>query len=221
MGKFKDLTGQTFGKLTVIKRVEDQKAGRPTWLCQCECGNLTTVSSTRLMRPNGTRSCGCLKHQRSPSLIDLTGQTFGRLKVLRRDETAPGSRIKWICQCKCGNTVSVLSSSLRNGKTKSCGCSQSPVKYDLTGQEFGYLLVIGRVTNPHIRSHDVRWKCLCRNCGRIVQVDSYWLRTSDPYGHCRCTRFTSPKTLTTGPNKICDTGIVTGILHLHCIGLNC
>ena len=48
MGKFKDLTGQTFGKLTVIKRVEDQKAGRPTWLCQCECGNLTTVSSTRL-----------------------------------------------------------------------------------------------------------------------------------------------------------------------------
>ena len=109
MGKFKDLTGQTFGKLTVIKRVEDQKAGRPTWLCQCECGNLTTVSSTRLMRPNGTRSCGCLKHQRSPSLIDLTGQTFGRLKVLRRDETAPGSRIKWICQCKCGNTVSAVS----------------------------------------------------------------------------------------------------------------
>lgn len=90
MGKFKDLTGQTFGKLTVIKRVEDQKAGRPMWLCQCECGNLTTVSSTRLMRPNGTRSCGCLKHQPSPSLIDLTGQTFGRLKVLRRDETAPG-----------------------------------------------------------------------------------------------------------------------------------
>lgn len=107
------------------------------WLCQCACGNLTTVSSTHLMRPNGTRSCGCLKHQLSPSLIDLTGQTFGRLKVLRRDETAPGSRIKWICQCKCGNTVSVLSSSLRNGKTKSCGCSQSPVKYDLTGQEFG------------------------------------------------------------------------------------
>ena len=131
MGKFKDLTGQTFGKLTVIKRVEDQKAGRPMWLCQCACGNLTTVSSTRLMRPNGTRSCGCLKHQPSPSLIDLTGQTFGRLKVLRRDETAPGNRIKWICQCKCGNTVSVLSSSLRNGKTKSCGCSQSPVKYDL------------------------------------------------------------------------------------------
>ena len=32
---------------------------------------------------------------------------------------------------------------------------------------------------------------------------------------------TSPKTLTTGPNKICDTGIVTRILHLHCIGLNC
>lgn len=198
MGKCKDLTGQTFGKLKVLKRVADQKPGRPMWLCQCECGNLTTVSSTRLMRPNGTRSCGCLRHQPAPTLIDLTGQTFGKLKVLHRDETASGHNAKWICQCKCGNIISVLSASLRSGKTKSCGCSQSPLKHDLTGQEFGYLLVIGRVSNPHIRGHEVRWKCLCRNCGRIVQVGSYWLRTGDPYGHCKCTRFNKPQNTPTG-----------------------
>ena len=51
---------------------------------------------------------------------------------------------------------------------------------------------LGRVYNPKIKSKEVRWKCLCRNCGRIVQVSSYWLRISDPYGHCKCTRFHKP-----------------------------
>lgn len=39
MGKLIDLTDRTFDMLTVIKRVEDRKPGRPMWLCQCECGN--------------------------------------------------------------------------------------------------------------------------------------------------------------------------------------
>ena len=192
MGQLKDLTGQKFGKLTVLRRVEDKQRGRPMWLCQCECGNQTVVSSTRLLLPNGTRSCGCLRHQPSNNLVDLTGKVFGHLTVLRRDESVTGGKAKWICRCICGNTVSVFSSSLRSGKTKSCGCRSAPLKHDLTGQEFGYLLVLGRVYNPKIKSKEVRWKCLCRNCGRIVQVSSYWLRISDPYGHCKCTRFHKP-----------------------------
>ena len=81
MGQLKDLTGQKFGKLTVLRRVEDRKRGRPMWLCQCECGNQTVVSSTRLLLPNGTRSCGCLRHQPSNNLVDLTGKVFGHLTV--------------------------------------------------------------------------------------------------------------------------------------------
>ena len=84
MGQLKDLTGQKFGKLTILRRVEDRKRGRPMWLCQCECGNQTVVSSTRLLLPNGTRSCGCLRHQPSNNLVDLTGKVFGHLTVLRR-----------------------------------------------------------------------------------------------------------------------------------------
>lgn len=193
MGQLKDLTGQKFGKLTVLRRTEDKQCGRPMWLCQCECGNQTVVSSTRLLLPNGTRSCGCLRHQPSGRLMDLTGKVFGHLTVLHRDESVSGGKAKWICRCTCGNTVSVFSDSLRSGRTKSCGCRSTPLKYDLTGQEFGYLLVLGRVVNPKIKSNEVQWKCLCRNCGRIVQVSSYWLRTSDPYGHCKCTRFNKPQ----------------------------
>lgn len=43
MGKLIDLTDRTFDMLTVIKRVEDRKPGRPMWLCQCECGNTVVV----------------------------------------------------------------------------------------------------------------------------------------------------------------------------------
>ena len=52
-----DLTGQKFGKLTVIKRDFSRKK-RAYWICQCECGNTTTVASCDL-RSGHTQSCGC------------------------------------------------------------------------------------------------------------------------------------------------------------------
>lgn len=62
-----------------------------------------------------------------PKEIDLTGMRFGKLVVLERDKedyvwknNARG--VKWICQCDCGNTKSVLGSNLRNDRTRSCGC---------------------------------------------------------------------------------------------------
>jgi len=57
MGKLKDLTGQRFGRLTVIKRAEN-KYGRATWLCQCDCGNQKEVQSWNLVSGQ-TKSCGC------------------------------------------------------------------------------------------------------------------------------------------------------------------
>lgn len=162
------------------------------WLCQCECGNTVVVSSTNLLRTNSTKSCGCLRHTSSPTLIDLRGKTFGKLKVIEKDPDSKPGKAKWICECKCGNIVSVLSDSLRNGKTRSCGCARSQIKHDLTNQTFGFLNVIEPVKNERIKGNETRWKCLCQNCGHTVEVSSYWLRHSDPYGHCKCTRFNKP-----------------------------
>lgn len=57
------------------------------------------------------------------NFIDLTGQQFGRLTVVRR---APENNINgsamWVCRCECGNTKTVCGSVLRGGKTISCGC---------------------------------------------------------------------------------------------------
>lgn len=65
---FMDLTGQTFDKLTVIKRIEDKTYpnGRRTiqWLCQCECGQTRTASTTDL-RSGDAHSCGCDSLQES------------------------------------------------------------------------------------------------------------------------------------------------------------
>lgn len=63
MGKFQDLTGQRFGRLTVIERAENrvQPNGHccTQWLCKCDCGKEVVVSALNLKRGH-TRSCGCL-----------------------------------------------------------------------------------------------------------------------------------------------------------------
>lgn len=61
MGKFQDLTGQKFGRLTVIKR-DKNKYGRVTWLCRCECGNMCIVTANSLKTGNST-SCGCFRKE--------------------------------------------------------------------------------------------------------------------------------------------------------------
>lgn len=59
MSKLHDLTGQRFGKLTVIKRAEENtKHGRAQWICKCDCGNETITSGNFLLRGH-TKSCGC------------------------------------------------------------------------------------------------------------------------------------------------------------------
>ncbi len=61
MGKFIDLTGQRFGRLTVIKRI-GTKNSSPLWECVCDCGRTTQVTTSRL-RSENTRSCGCIHHE--------------------------------------------------------------------------------------------------------------------------------------------------------------
>lgn len=61
---FKDLTGQKFGKLTVIKRYKstniNNKTNKTLWLCKCDCGKEIVVTRTNLITGN-SKSCGCIK----------------------------------------------------------------------------------------------------------------------------------------------------------------
>lgn len=53
---------------------------------------------------------------------DLTGKRFYRLYVIKRVENNKYGNSMWLCQCDCGNQVSVRGDSLTKGNTKSCGC---------------------------------------------------------------------------------------------------
>jgi hypothetical protein len=55
-----DLTGQLFGRLTVIERAANNQWGGCCWRCKCECGNETVVTASRLIRGK-VQACGCLK----------------------------------------------------------------------------------------------------------------------------------------------------------------
>lgn len=59
IGKFKDLTGQKFGRLTVIERADNDDRGKVRWLCKCECGNTHTVITYHLTH-GLCKSCGCM-----------------------------------------------------------------------------------------------------------------------------------------------------------------
>lgn len=56
--------------------------------------------------------------------MDLKGQKYGRLTVLKRMGTKHGS-ILWGCQCDCGNKTLATTRDLRNGNKRSCGCIHS------------------------------------------------------------------------------------------------
>ena len=54
--------------------------------------------------------------------LDLTGQRFGRLFVIKVTEQKRGGSYLWKCKCDCGNEVLASVSELNSGNKKSCGC---------------------------------------------------------------------------------------------------
>lgn len=79
---FKDLTGQKFGRLTVISRSEPHisKGGFVIvqWNCQCECGKICTVKSQSLTTGK-TKSCGCLARELTSKRSRTHNKTHSRL----------------------------------------------------------------------------------------------------------------------------------------------
>lgn len=79
----RDLTGQRFGKLTVIERGENRNR-RAAWVCLCDCGNLKTIPSWNLVSGQ-TNSCGCLNQEINHDYSTKHGQSHTRLYTI------------WIC----------------------------------------------------------------------------------------------------------------------------
>lgn len=115
-----DLTGQTFGMLTVLHKAE-QRTGSVLWTCRCQCGNVCDVPGAQLKA--GKRiSCGCLE-QRGRPMVDISGRVIHQLTALYPLETRDNAGyVMWHCRCECGNETDVSYNALMYGNIKSCGC---------------------------------------------------------------------------------------------------
>ena len=178
-----DLTGMKFGKLTVLEKAESQVTPNGTkktmWKCRCDCGNIV-IRSQQNIRNAPNASCGCEKAEQTSKrmLIDLTGQRFGRLVVVRRYD-----KTRWLCQCDCGNEKIVIGHNLRRGHTKSCGCYREEVRptqrlkhgYRHTRIYGVYGKMKERCCNPNNPSYP-------RYGGRGITICDEWL--NDPKAFC-------------------------------------
>lgn len=126
MSSLIDLTGMKFGMLTVLSRDMSQYGKHAVyWFCECECGNICTVSGDHL-RGGRTRSCGCASEdfRVSKRRLDIKGQKFGRLTAIAPCKHPETGVSTWLCQCDCGNQTFVVAGYLRNGSIQSCGCGK-------------------------------------------------------------------------------------------------
>lgn len=110
--------------------------------------------------------------------VDLRGQRFGRLTVIRESKERLNGGVAWLCRCDCGNEVIVRSNSLRRGATMSCGCYNKDV--------------ISTHGESHTRLHHA-WSSLKDRCinpkskeypnygGRGIKVCDEWLNSYEAF----------------------------------------
>lgn len=112
---------------------------------------------------------------------NLTGQKFGRLTVIEQAGRKCGS-ILWRCKCECGGEAFCMSSNLRNGNSRSCGCLRKEnFKYDHTTH--------GLSATPEYQV----WKNMIERCtnpddhifhfygGRGIRVCERWLKSVEDF----------------------------------------
>lgn len=130
MGAKINLAGQKYNKLTVVKETDKRdSSGCIIWECQCDCGNITYASSGAL-RSNHKQSCGCANKEQIQNVgykncIDISGQQFGRLTVIKKTDIRKDGKVCWECLCECGSKIIAPGSRLVRGLIMSCGCLKS------------------------------------------------------------------------------------------------
>ena len=119
-----DLTGNTYGRLTVLGDDGTRtKSGKVLLNCLCECGNKTYVRADHL-KNGSVVSCGCLNNEKKHERFkDLTNTETDNFKVIDRAYTK-NQRVYWNCICKhCGNQIELQSNQI--DRYSSCGCKHN------------------------------------------------------------------------------------------------
>ena len=203
-GVRKSLVGERFGKLVVKEYMGTDNFRNSLWKCECDCGR--TIIEKGSLLTNGlvtmgkVVSCGVCEDKFSKEDISqnenvdyidtsLIGKRFGRLVVNEvflkvTNEETNKSQMFAKCKCDCGNEIKVLVTSLKTGKTLSCGClklekarrTKFLLTDDFIGKRFGKLVV------DSYDDEKKKWKCIC-DCGNVKYLKKGNL-TNNGYRSC-------------------------------------
>lgn len=106
---------------------------------------------------------------------DITGQRFFRLVALGPVGRDNHGKIKWLCQCDCGEQAVVQGNHLRSGQTKSCGCANREATLERSTTHGLHHDPLYRVwTSMKDRCHSPRNKSYSRYGGRGISVCDEW-----------------------------------------------
>lgn len=132
MANLQELTGKRFGNLTVVEyqkreKWTDSKGNiryKHYWKCIDDLGNevIRTGASLR----------DSVHFSKGNKIKDFEGKRIGKLSILEKVEEKQWidekgrkrKNIYWKCRCDCGNEVIRTEHSLREERTRSCGCNK-------------------------------------------------------------------------------------------------
>lgn len=191
MSKVIDITGERFGIITILRRVENTKDGKAQFEYLCDCGNIK-IGRGKDIRNGKIVSCGCKKKQQaSKNQIDIAGKTYNDLTAIEYDHTEESGRVIWLFKCNnCGKKVLKGKSDVISGKTTNCGCKTSLLRskgrrvYEKPGAIYNFL----QVTRPAFKEEDLGdttywYKCLL--CGKEVKLFARDVRSGNTKS-CGC-----------------------------------
>ena len=130
--RFEDLTGKKFRDLLVIKfknkdvyiDSKGYKRYKYYWYCKTSDGKIITRSSSSLR--------DSIRFPTNKDTAIFSGKKIGKLTVIKRVEEKKWSddkgrkrkNVYWLCKCDCGNEVLRTEHSLKEERTRSCGCNK-------------------------------------------------------------------------------------------------
>lgn len=148
----------------------EPKKDKEFWHCISDIGTEVDIATDTLISGVLEKESG----NKTGRFRDITGKQNNKLTVLAFDSYCSDGKVKWLCQCECGNTRVVRAASFNKGTSSSCGCSRNkPVKdcKELIGKKFGRWTVLGRDYSKQLTN--IYLRCVCECTPNIVHSVAY------------------------------------------------
>lgn len=123
--------------------------------------------------------------RKKQGVIDMLGTTHNGCEVISREESNERGLAMWRVRCFCGNEFNTSGASIRNGRTKSCGCTRNTWakkmgKMNRThGETRTRLYVIWK--NMKSRCYDTAHKSYKYYGGRGIEVCNEWIDSYESF----------------------------------------